>query len=98
MTKNGYVHKGANRPYFDERERAAVVRALAIVDEVVLVESSIEALALIKPLYFCIGNEYRHKVRDEDASYCRVHGIKIVFSNEKTYSSTKLVNELLRQD
>lgn len=96
VTKNGYVHKGKGRPMFDEEERAAVLRALAIIDEVILVESSIEALAAIKPAVWCIGEEYRNKVREDDALYCRQWGIKLVFTNEKTYSSTKIC-DLLRQ-
>ncbi len=98
VTKDGFVHKGAGRPYFNQIERSAVIRALAIVDDVILVESSIEALALIKPAAFCIGVEYRNRVRPEDAAYCRAHGIEIVFTDEHTYSSTKIVNELLRQN
>lgn len=96
VTKNGYVHKGKGRPMFDEMERAAVLRALAIVDEVILVESSIEAISMIKPAVWCIGEEYRSKVRDEDAAYCRKWGIRLVFTDEKTYSSTKIC-DLLRQ-
>ena len=95
VTKNGYVHK-KNRPMFDEKERAAVLRALAIVDEVILVESSIEALSFIKPGVWCIGEEYKDKLREEDAAYCRHWGIRIVFTEEKTYSSTKIC-ALLRQ-
>ena len=98
VTKNGFVHKGEGRPMFDEKERAAVIKALAIVDDVILVESSIEALALVQPAVFCIGIEYKHKVRKEDVRYCRTNGIRIEFSDEKTYSSTRIVNDLVRQD
>ena len=97
VTRNGFVHKGKGRPMFDEKERADVIRALAIVDDVILVESSIEAIALKKPSIFCIGIEYKNKVREEDAAYCRAHGIKIHFTDEKTYSSTRIC-DFLRQD
>ena len=97
VTKDGFVQKGRGRPMFRDTERAKVIMALAIVDEVVLVESSIEALAAIKPRYWCIGYEYREKVRADDAAYCRAHGIEIKFSNEHTYSSTKIC-DFLRQN
>lgn len=97
VTKDGFVHKGRGRPMFREEERAAVIRALAIVDEVILVESSIEALAMIKPNVWCIGLEYKNKVRKEDAAYCRAHNIQLHFTDRKTYSSTRIC-DLLRQD
>ena len=96
VTKDGFVNKGKWRPLFRDTDRAKVIRALAIVDEVILVESSIESLAEIKPRYWCIGYEYRDKVKPEDAAYCRAHGIEIKFSNEQTYSSTKIC-DFLRQ-
>jgi len=98
VTKNGYVHKGKGRPVFDEKERADVIRALAIVDEVILVESSLEALAFVKPTTWCIGSEYRNRVRPDDAQYCRAHGIQIHFTEEKNYSSTKLLSQITPDD
>ena len=97
VTKDGFVHKGKGRPMFSDVDRAKVLKALAIVDEVIIVESSIEALSSIKPKLFVIGNEYRTKVRSEDAAYCRAWKIGIHFTNEQTYSSTKIC-DLLRQD
>ena len=96
VTKNNFVNKGKNRPMFDEKDRAAVIRALACVDDVILVESSIEALCDIRPNVFCIGKEYENKVKAEDSIYCRKNGISIVFTNERTYSSTKIINDLLQ--
>ena len=97
VTKNGFVKKGKGRPMFHHDERAAMIRALAIVDEVIIVESSIEALSTVKPQHWCIGSEYRHKLIPEDASYCRAHGIHIHYTEEKTYSSTRIC-ALLRED
>ena len=96
VTRNGFVNKGKNRPIFDEEERAAVIRALAIVDDVILVESSLEALCEVQPAIWAIGKEYEHRIRWEDEEHCRRSGIQIRFTNEKTYSSTVLCDRLRR--
>lgn len=84
---------------FSEEQRAAIIRALASVDEVILVDSSIEALKKVKPQVFVKGREYEGKIRDEDELYCIEHEISIAFTDEPTYSSTELLrtNDRLRQ-
>lgn len=97
VIKDGFVQQGKNRPMFNEEERCAVLRALAIVDDVVLVESPIEALAALKPSIWCIGIEYKNRVSSSDWMYCRAHKIELVFTSKKIYSSTKIVS-LMRRD
>lgn len=92
--KDGYVQKGKHRPMFSELERVAVLRALAIVDDVMLIEHPIDALAALKPSIWCIGVEYKNTVRPEDASYCRAYRIEIAYTDKKTYSSTRICNQL----
>ena len=90
VMKDNFVHKGKNRPMFSQDERVSVLRALAIVDEVITVENAIEALAMLKPSIWCVGIEYKNLIRPENAAYCRANRIEIVFTNRKTYSSTKI--------
>ena len=97
VLKDGHVHKGRNRPMFTQNERMDVLRAIAIVDDVVLVENPIDALAAFKPAIWCIGFEYKARISAENAAYCRANHIEIRFTSRKTYSSTKICN-LLRQD
>jgi cytidyltransferase-like protein len=97
IMKDGYVQQGKHRPMFGQEERVAVLRAIAIVDDVILVEHPIDALAELKPAIWCIGIEYKNRVSPEDASYCRANSIELAYTNKKTYASTKICN-LLRQD
>lgn len=91
VTRDKYVNKGPGRPVFNVFERAAVIRALAIVDDVLHVDSSLEALTKSKPQVFALGKEYEGKIRDEDRAWCEAHGVEIVFTNGPVFSSTKLL-------
>lgn len=86
------MQKGLGRPVFKEKDRCSMLRALAIVDDVVLVDSAAEALRKVKPQVFVKGGEYRGRINELDEQYCRKNGIKIAFTDEATYSSTKLLN------
>lgn len=91
VTRDQYVNKGPRRPVFKEEQRAHMLRALRCVDEVILVTSSLEALKLIRPNYFVKGAEYVGNIQPDDIEFCKRCDIKIVFTNEQVYSSTKLM-------
>lgn len=97
VTRDAFVNKGDGRPYFDEGERLAVVDALECVDSTLLVSSSLEALQLVRPDVFVKGHDYQWSLRLEDSDYCKAQGIEIAFTDEKVYSSTKILNARLRQ-
>lgn len=94
VTMNQRVNKGDDRPYFDEAERLAVIRALRCVDLAFLTTSSRDALEFAQPQVFVKGKEYEYCMLLEDAEYCKAHKIEIAFTNEPTYSSTKILNGL----
>ena len=94
ITKNRSVDKGAGRPYNDEKHRAALVQAIWCVEEVIFVDSSLEALKSVKPDIFALGQDYRGNVLPEDRAYCKKHGIKIRFTNERRMSSTDIYDRL----
>ena len=91
VTRDAYVNKGPGRPVFAEDDRADWVRALAIVDDVRLVCDSLEALMLVRPQIFVKGMDYKGKLRPQDEIYCKENGIQIVFTDERTWSSTALL-------
>ena len=91
VTRDKYVNKGPGRPVFREDDRADMVRAFAIVDEVRLVNDSLEALQLIRPQVFVKGMDYKGRIRPMDEQYCKENGIEIVFTDERTWSSTALL-------
>ena len=89
VTKDRSVNKGPGRPVFSELQRAEMVEAYC--DSVILVDSSLEALQQVDPDVFVKDQEYRGKILPEDQSYCDARGINIVFTEEKKYSSTELL-------
>jgi rfaE bifunctional protein nucleotidyltransferase chain/domain len=99
VTRDKYVNKGPGRPVFDEEKRAAVIRALACVDEVVLADDALDALQKVDPDVFVKGRDYYGKIEPQHAAYCKARGIRIVFTDGPTWSSTKLLRhyDRLRQ-
>ena len=99
VTRDKYVNKGPGRPVFDEKQRMAVLRALACVDEVVLSDDAMDALQKVDPDVFVKGREYERKIRKKDEDYCAARGIEIVFTDTEKFSSTALLHhyDRLRQ-
>lgn len=91
VTRNEKVNKGPWRPVFDEEERAAVLRELRCVDEVILVNGAMEALIRVRPAVFVKGAEYEDQIQPAHREFCEQYGIEIAFTREKKYSSTKLL-------
>ena len=94
VTMDKSVNKGPGRPVMEEIERMLVVCNLRVVEEVALVKSSLDALKVFKPDIFCLGADYRHRVRKEDRAFCKKHGIKIKFTNEFRMSSTEIYERI----
>ena len=94
VTKDESVNKGPGRPIFTQYERAHLLRGIRVVDEVFLCNSSLEALMVVRPDIFVKGREYDGKIRKEDEEFCKENRIEIRFTDEVTYSSTKVLNEL----
>lgn len=97
VTKDRSVNKGPGRPVFNEKQRAEMVEPYA--DGVILVDSSLQALQEADPDIFVKDREYEGKILVEDQAYCDARGIKIMFTDERKYSSTKLLHhyDRLRQ-
>jgi cytidyltransferase-like protein len=92
VTRDAFVGKGTGRPVFKEHHRAAVISALAIVDQVVLVTGSLDALQRTKPDVFVLGREYDGKMLKADNEYCKANFINIAFTSGPVFSSTKLLH------
>lgn len=83
------IQKGPGRPLFNAEERARVVRALRIVDDVAIIEDVFEALRVIRPDVYVKGVEYEGKLKEQ--SLVESLGGRVHFTTGKVYSSTKLV-------
>ena len=96
ITKDEFVGKGPDRPYYGQDKRSLMVLALKYVSSTLLVEDVVEAFEYYKPDIWALGLEYEGKVRPEHAEYCKSNGIEIRFTDEERDSSTNLINELRR--
>ena len=100
LTEDTYATKGPGRPAFNQHLRAESIAALECVDYVAINEwpTSIETIKKLKPDVYVKGSDYVNekedltgKIRDEEEAIRSVGG-RIHFTDEITFSSTKLLN------
>lgn len=103
LTADAFVNKGPSRPYFSAEKRAEMLKALGIVDQVTIThhQTAIPAIREVKPAYYVKGADYRDPTQDvtgeianEKAEVERWGG-KLVFTDEETHSSSRLINSFL---
>jgi rfaE bifunctional protein nucleotidyltransferase chain/domain len=100
VTKDVYVVKGPGRPVFNEQLRVESIAALECVDYVALNEwpTAIESIKKLAPDVYCKGSDYTNSKDDltgkisEEEEAVRSVGGRVHFTDEITFSSTKLLN------
>ena len=101
ITSAKFVKKGPDRPYYNDQERLNFLSSLEFVDYVYLSrevtgEKIIEDL---KPNIYFKGNEYEIKSNDitnkidDEIKVLKKNKGKIFYTNEKTLSSSNLINK-----
>ena len=101
ITPNRFVNKGENRPIFSEELRLEMVEGLKVVDAAAinLWDSAVETIRNLKPDYFAKGWDYFNRsncnpnILLEERELEKYSG-KIIFTDEKHFSSTKLLEWL----
>ena len=100
LTKDQFIDKGPNRPYFNLKLRMEAIAALSCVDYVTFSEtdSSVDVIEKIKPNIYVKGQDYKimkddvsKKIYKEKAAVEKFKG-KINFTEEIKFSSSKLLN------
>lgn len=100
VTTDRFVNKGPGRPAFKAELRAKSLAALQVVDYVVLSDSAsaIEAINAIRPDIYVKGNDYSDHSKDStgkitaEVKAVRSHGGDVLYTDEVTFSSTRLLN------
>ena len=87
ITSDSQVKKGPGRPIYPQGYRAAIVESLRCVDEVIIVETLLEALAIIKPDILVKGIDYQSGLDKEHTEYCKEHDIEIRFTTTPKMSA-----------
>jgi rfaE bifunctional protein nucleotidyltransferase chain/domain len=100
VTPDRFVNKGPGRPVFNERLRTEALAALCVVDYVAINEwpTAEETIRKLRPDVYVKGSEYSQrkndltgKIYDEEEAILSVGG-RIHFTEDITFSSTKLLN------
>lgn len=101
ITTDQYVNKGPGRPYFTTTQRAEMLKAMAIIDEVVISDSptAINVIEQLKPDWYVKGPDYKDLSKDvtgeiyNEKAAVEKHGGQLVFTDEPTQSSGTIINK-----
>ena len=99
ITQDKFINKGFGRPIFNQNIRAEMLSSISIIDFVIINNepSAEDVINSIKPNFYCKGIEYKDKkvILQKNLPWIKVikkiNG-KIIYSNEDTYSSSKIIN------
>ena len=103
ITKDKHVKRGPGRPVFNEYLRAEALASLSITDYVSIIDSptAVACIKVLKPDVYVKGSEYKKKEEDitgkifEEEDAVKSVGGRLVFTDDITFSSSKLLNEYL---
>lgn len=104
VTADKYVRKGPGRPIFNENLRAETLAALEPVDYVAInnAPTATNCIKLLRPDVYVKGQDYAKKnndlsgkIKEEEEAVISAGG-RIVFTDDITFSSSKLINEYLQ--
>jgi rfaE bifunctional protein kinase chain/domain/rfaE bifunctional protein nucleotidyltransferase chain/domain len=102
ITSDQYINKGPNRPIHNNNERIHFLKSLEFVDYVFVAKgkSGVDSISLIKPDFYFKGNDYKYNLSDktrkifQEIDAVKRNKGKIIYTNEKEMSSSKIVNQL----
>ena len=102
ITTDKFINKGPNRPYFNQDLRKKFLSNIDFIDYVSEVNSpsAIEAIKQIKPDFYAKGKEYQDLNKDitkkikADINEVKKNKGKIIYTDDVTFSSSKILNDL----
>lgn len=65
VAEDAHVNKGPGHPYFKLHQRMDMIRALAIVDDVIPAKSAEAVIRAIRPHVYAKGLEYRGRLQEQ---------------------------------
>ncbi len=103
ITKDRHVRRGPGRPVFNEHLRAEALAHLAVTDYVCIIDSptATESIKILKPDVYAKGSDYKEKEKDitgkiyEEEEAVKSVGGRLVFTDDITFSSSKLISDYL---
>ena len=102
ITSDEHIDKGPNRPIHKNNERIHFLKSLKFIDEAFVAKgkSAVDSINLIKPDYYFKGNDYKDNFLDktkkifQEIKAVKKYNGKIIYTNEKQMSSSKIINNL----
>lgn len=103
ITRDKHVKRGPGRPMFNEHLRAETLASLAVTDYVCVVDSptATECIKMLKPDVYAKGSDYKKREKDvtgkiyEEEDAVKSIGGRILFTDDITFSSSKLIGDYL---
>ncbi|MGX7394458.1 adenylyltransferase/cytidyltransferase family protein [Carnobacterium mobile] len=101
ITGDQFINKGPNRPAYNQHEREQILSHIDIVDKVIVSNSvnAINSLKAVSPDYFVKGSDYKNSDNENflmEKKFCEDNKIKVIFTDERTNSSTELYNKYFK--
>ncbi len=105
ITSSEFVNKGPNRPYYSNKKRLEIMSSLEIVDFVILSneKTAKTILGTLKPNFYFKGDEYEDISKDytkniiKEINVLKKNKGKIIYTKEKTLSSSNIINKFFLQ-
>ena len=96
LTNDAFVNKGPKRPVNTWADRAHVLLALHVVDDVIATNNAVDAIRLIKPTYFVKGIDYADGGSWTEAveEACKETGTIIRFTDTPKRSVTDIIKTI----
>ena len=97
LTNDAFVNKGPGRPINTWADRAYVLLALRVVDDVIATNNAMDAIRLLKPTYFVKGVDYASggAWTEDVEKACRETGTIIRFTGTLKRSATDTIRKAL---
>ena len=97
VTSAKNINKGHNRPINNDIDRLTALSFIDIIDFVILDknETAENIISIIKPDFFVKGLDYKKKEDknlSKEKNITHKYGGKLIFTSEKIYSSSKIIN------
>ena len=100
ITSGNFVQKGLNRPIYSESERVEFLSSIDIIDYIYIDNnlSASNVISKIKPNFYSKGSDYKNLNKDlskkilQEVKLTKKYGGKVIFTNEKSFSSSSLIN------
>ena len=101
ITSDKFIKKGPKRPIHNENERLNFLKNINFIDDAFIAkgDSAVDSINLIKPNYYFKGQDYKNNFLDKtkkiylEKTAVKKNNGKIIYTNEKEFSSSKIINE-----